>query len=88
MATPGPESERPSAESADGGFVARLKRLFRVGPFEWVFKSLPMNRRFRAGSHMHGLDNRDIAEPDVPRGPGETNLREEQAKRSDDLPPR
>ena len=81
MATPGPESERPSAESADGGFVARLKRLFRVGPFEWVFKSLPMNRRFRAGSHMHGLEHRDIAEPDVPRRLSESDAGEEEAKR-------
>lgn len=84
LATSGPEFERPDAES-DDGFFARLRRLFGVGPFAWVTKSLPMVPRFRAGSHMHGLEHHDIVEGDVSPRRRETDAGEEQGKRSADL---
>jgi hypothetical protein len=71
MATSGAEFERRSAESSDGGFLARLRRLFRVGPFAWVFKSLPVRTRFRPGSHMHGLEHHDVVERDGSVRPSE-----------------
>ncbi len=76
------EPERPSGESLDGGFFARLQRLFRVGPLAWVFKSLPMRPRFRPGSHMHGLDHEDIAERDAPARRSETDVGGEKGERS------
>ena len=82
------EPERPSGESPDDGFFARLQRLFRVGPLAWVFKSLPMRTRFRPGSHMHGLDHEDIVERDVPASRGETDVGGEQGTRSTELPGR
>lgn len=75
-------------EPLDGGFFARLQRLFRVGPLAWVFKSLPMRTRFRPGSHMHGLDHQDIAERDVPASRTETRVGGEQGKRSAERPGR
>ena len=64
MTTSRPAPERAPEPPADG-FFARLKQLFSVGPFAWVTGSLPKPVRFRAGSHMHGLERHDIAERDV-----------------------
>ncbi len=78
MTTHGPKVEqRPSAEPSNEGFFARWKRLFSVGPFAWVTKSLPVVPRFRAGPHMHGLDRHDIPERDVNRRPRRTDVGEE-----------
>lgn len=83
MTTSGPKLERPSAEPPDSGFFARLKRLFSVGPFAWVTKSLPQPTRFRPGPHMHGLERHDVVERGAPRKPGEI---EEERTRSADPP--
>ena len=70
MTTPRSRSQQPAAEPPADGFVARLKQLFGIGPFAWVFGSLPKPDRFRAGPHMHGLDEHDIVERPVDRRQG------------------
>ena len=74
MTTRKPEPEPTPAEPTAHGFFARLKQLFGVGPFAWVTGSLPKPVRFRAGSHMHGLDRHDIVERDAERGERRTDL--------------
>lgn len=88
MTTRRPKLEQPPEERSPTGFFARLKQLFGVGPFAWVTGSLPKPTRFRAGSHMHGLERHDIVERGVDRRPSETDLDKEQGKQSGDLPRR
>jgi hypothetical protein len=73
MPEPEPRLERPPAQP---DFFDRLKRFFSVGPFAWVFGSLPERRLFRPGRGMHGLDRHDIVERPLPRRPSETERNE------------
>ena len=59
----------PEPPEQSGCLLARMKRLFRVGPFGWTFRSLPPSRRYRPGEHMHGLERHDVeAREDQPLG--------------------
>ena len=87
MATREPSDSRPPAESPDGGLLARLRRLFTVGPFSWMTRSLPASRRFRAGERLHGLERRDV-EPREGGELGGTGVQDVPVARSPEPPAR
>ena len=87
MATREPGEHAGPGENPGGGLLARLKRLFGVGPFGWMTRSLPASRRFRAGERLHGLERRDVE----PRGEGElggTGVQDVPVARSPEPPAR
>ena len=85
MATRDPRPEDRPAERPGGGFLTRLKRLFGVGPFSWMARSLPPSRRYRAGQHMHGLERRDV-EPRGGEELGGTGVQDVPTRRSSEPP--
>ena len=87
MATREPSEPGPPAERQGGGLLTRLRRLFTVGPFSWMTRSLPASRRYRAGERLHGLERHDVE----PRGSGElggTGVQDVPVARSPEPPAR